>query len=359
MSIVTWLLVLQIPVFIGWSCYVKWQATEKKAANALFWFAMSMAASATYLLVVRFASGTTWHPLVFLPLNLAFLSLYLYIRYWQTVIPGIFTRQTTAIFLVLLGIEGATALLPVGAWWYTAEFSGKMVHFAFNIKKAMLLLFGLSAFWVWRSLFKSLRKLQNLHPYQSLAEALFHQLRWSFLLLPIVLLPPLAGALGYQGYAFYSLQGSLSLLVVGWMMQLQLSQINAQLVNFNISNAKSTSGTQHFQAFLDYVRQPAVLFQPTLRLQEVAQALALSPNYLSTIINTHIEGGFVEVINQHRIAALQEKFRRGEHLQKTIGALAEEVGFASKSGFQSVFRKQTGCSPSVWIKQHLAENGKE
>lgn len=348
------LLSLQIPVLLTWAFAVYGQASDKKSSQALLWFACSMASASTYLLVVRFASGTPWHPLVFLPLNLAFLPLYLFFRYCRQLFPTAISAKWTRILGIMVLLELASSLLPFGAWWYSGNFNSDMVHFAFNIKRGILLLFAPVAAWSCNTVYRQFKTMGRQVSLAEKFELFFPQWGWALLLIPLGLLPPLATSLGYRGYAFYEAQGGLSLLVVAYLLYRHLRLIDPCLQQQAGFKNPLLATQQHFDAFLAYVQQPEVLFQPGLRLQEVAAALELSPNYLSTIVNAHTAGGFVDHINQCRVDALLEKFKAGEHRHKTISALAEEVGFGSKSAFQAVFRKQTGLTPSAWIQNHLS-----
>lgn len=116
MNGLTVLLSLQIPVLFTWVFAVYHKASDKKSAQALLWFACSMAGASTYLLVVRFASGTLWHPLVFLPLNLAFLPLYLFFRYGRQLFPTAISAKWMRLLGIVVLLELASSLLPFGAW---------------------------------------------------------------------------------------------------------------------------------------------------------------------------------------------------------------------------------------------------
>lgn len=345
---------LQIPLFIAWAVMVYHRSVEKRAALYMLWFALSMASASTYLLVVRFASGTPWHPLVFLPLNLAFLPLFLFFRYARQLFPAAIAAGWHRLLGILVLLELASSLLPFGAWWYSGNFDSDMVRFAFDIKRGILLLFATVAVWSCKTVYRNFKIIRQQADMTASLRLFKPQWWWALGLIPLGLLPPLATSFGYRGYAFYEIQGGLSLIVVAYLLYRHLNKIDPVLKEHALHKGTSSSSQQHFEAFLAYIRQPAVLFQSGLRLQDVAAALDLSPNYLSTIVNAHTTGGFVDHVNQCRVEALLQKFKAGEHQHKTISALAEEVGFGSKSAFQTAFRKQTGLTPSAWIQKHLS-----
>lgn len=316
------------------------------------WFALSMACSAAYLLLVRFTTQTEWHPAIFLPLNLAFLPLYVFVFYWRSLSVELVQHRWLKALMWLLLFELATTLLPLGAWWYTANFDSSMVAFAFSIKRSVLVIFGLISPIIWILLYQGLKRFKQKDENIALSKLLQSQLWLAVSLVPLGLLPPLASLFGHSGYTFYEVQGGLSGVVVALMLANHRRRIDPLLRSLQHEKEQSGPHNQHFQAFVAYVNRPEILFQPALRLNEVAATLGLSPNYLSSIINAQLPGGFVEYINSCRVNALLDKFRAGEHRSKRISALAEEVGFGSKSSFQAVFRKTTGLTPSAWLEAH-------
>jgi AraC-like DNA-binding protein len=346
------LLLLQLPLLVAWALFVGYRSTEKQAGRAIMWFALSMVCSAAYLLLVRFTSHTHWHPAIFLPLNLAFLPLYAFVFYWRSIAVELVHHHWTKVLFWFLLLELSTTLLPLGAWGYTANFDSSMVAFAFNIKKSVLVIFGLVSPIVWMLLYRGLQRFKQKDENSTLSKMLNTQLWLSLSLVPLGLLPPVATVFGYSGYTFYEVQGGLSGFVVAFMLVNHHRCIDPLLRALQNEKEQSGPHNQHFQAFVAYVNRPEILFQPALRLNEVAASLDLSPNYLSSIINAQVPGGFVEYINGCRVNALLDKFRAGEHQSKRISALAEEVGFGSKSNFQAVFRKTTGLTPSAWLEAH-------
>jgi AraC-like DNA-binding protein len=88
-----------------------------------------------------------------------------------------------------------------------------------------------------------------------------------------------------------------------------------------------------------------------LTLQKLSELLAVSPHHLSQIINEKKNQNFFDFINSYRIEEAKNLLidKRGELL--TILAIAEEVGFNSKSAFNIAFKKYTSLTPSQFKKQ--------
>lgn len=89
---------------------------------------------------------------------------------------------------------------------------------------------------------------------------------------------------------------------------------------------------------------------PNLTLTDVAEKLKTPPKQVSQIVNQGFQLNFNDFVNQYRTEAILEKFQHGDHLQKTLLALALECGFNSKSTFNRAFKKSTGLSPQHYLK---------
>ena len=85
-------------------------------------------------------------------------------------------------------------------------------------------------------------------------------------------------------------------------------------------------------------------------IQELASELDIHPNYLSQIINEKEGKSFYDFVNAFRLEAFKEMVENQEHKQLTLLALAYECGFNSKSSFNRYFKKQTGQTPSEFVK---------
>ncbi len=86
---------------------------------------------------------------------------------------------------------------------------------------------------------------------------------------------------------------------------------------------------------------------PKLKLSELAEKVAVSPNHLSQIINQYEKTNFHSFVNKYRI----EEFIKRASANKNYSLLSHALdsGFNSKSSFNSVFKKQKGTTPSSYL----------
>ncbi len=93
-----------------------------------------------------------------------------------------------------------------------------------------------------------------------------------------------------------------------------------------------------------------------LTLQKLAEVVDISPQHLSQVINERMNQNFFDFINGFRIKEAKRLLvdPKGELL--TILAVAEEVGFNSKSSFNTAFKKITGMTPTEYKKSVSLNN---
>lgn len=91
-----------------------------------------------------------------------------------------------------------------------------------------------------------------------------------------------------------------------------------------------------------------------LKLSELAEAIAITPHKLSSLLNDHYRLNFVDFINTYRINSIKGQMTLPQNMQHfTIEALAYEAGFSSRSAFYAAFKKITGTSPVEFAKNLL------
>ena len=81
-------------------------------------------------------------------------------------------------------------------------------------------------------------------------------------------------------------------------------------------------------------------------LLKLANALGQSTNHVSQVINTEMKHNFHDMVNTYRIEVAKKLLQNRTKNQKSILEIAFEVGFASKSTFNLIFKKHTGLTPS-------------
>ncbi len=92
-----------------------------------------------------------------------------------------------------------------------------------------------------------------------------------------------------------------------------------------------------------------VFLKNDLRLQELAQKLAISSHHLSQLINEHYGCSFYDFINRNRIH--ESKILIQSHPEKNLLQIAFDAGFNNKTSFVNAFKKFENKTPSVYRKE--------
>jgi len=87
-----------------------------------------------------------------------------------------------------------------------------------------------------------------------------------------------------------------------------------------------------------------------LTLQKMAQKMSIPANHLSQIVNERFGQTFSDFINAYRVEEAKKRLLDPKLKHYTVQAIAEDVGFNTKSSFNAVFKKHTSMTPSQFRK---------
>jgi AraC-like DNA-binding protein len=123
---------------------------------------------------------------------------------------------------------------------------------------------------------------------------------------------------------------------------------------------KSTLTPERSERYLDRLLNLMNHEQPfkdgDLTIQKLAEKLSIPSHHLSQTINERLGQSFSDFINSYRVEDAKKKLLDPAFSHLSVLGIAEEVGFNSKSSFNSVFKKHTNMTPSEFRNQN---NGAE
>ena len=102
---------------------------------------------------------------------------------------------------------------------------------------------------------------------------------------------------------------------------------------------------------MEHIAANKPYLDPDLSLRELARQIDIHPNHLSWMLNQHLGMNFNVFINNYRIETFKSIARAEENKKLTIEGMAYESGFNSKTVFNTYFKKETGFTPSQYLKQ--------
>jgi len=104
------------------------------------------------------------------------------------------------------------------------------------------------------------------------------------------------------------------------------------------------------QSLIRVLENDKVFLEPDITLNSLADRLEIPAPHLSQIVNERLNQTFSDLINSYRVQEVKRRFADPACRHYSLLAIAEEVGFRSKSSFNTVFKKHTRMTPSVYRK---------
>lgn len=110
------------------------------------------------------------------------------------------------------------------------------------------------------------------------------------------------------------------------------------------------------EKLLEYMRIQKPFLNPELTLNRVAEDLGISPKYLSQIINEKLNRNFFDFVNGYRIDEAKKRLVESNGNRVTVLEILYDVGFNSKSSFNSAFKKHTCLTPREFKRRNQPQN---
>ena len=129
-------------------------------------------------------------------------------------------------------------------------------------------------------------------------------------------------------------------------------RIKKQKMKYSTTSISDERMEESLAALTDLMEIEKVYLDPDLTLQKLAKQLRIHYNHLSRIINERFGMSFKNYINRYRIEEAKIRLADPAEKDRNIQDIMLDVGFYSKSTFNTAFRKFTGMSPSTFRKKH-------
>lgn len=129
-----------------------------------------------------------------------------------------------------------------------------------------------------------------------------------------------------------------------------LEQENASASRYASSALQETEKKKILDTLLHHMNNKRPYLEPELSLEQLARQLSVKPRALSQVINEMTGQNFFDFINTYRIEEAKRLLCDKSDPKTTVLEILYEVGFNSKSSFNTIFKKQTGLTPSEFKK---------
>ncbi|MEN2487413.1 helix-turn-helix transcriptional regulator [Flavobacterium sp. B11] len=106
--------------------------------------------------------------------------------------------------------------------------------------------------------------------------------------------------------------------------------------------------TNQILALKHYMTEKEPFLDPSLTIQELSNQIEIPVRDLSVLINQHMDQHFFDFVNEYRIQKAMEILKNPSKKDLTVLEILYEVGFNSKSSFNTSFKKYTNLTPTAY-----------
>ncbi|MDQ0592830.1 AraC-like DNA-binding protein [Chryseobacterium ginsenosidimutans] len=110
---------------------------------------------------------------------------------------------------------------------------------------------------------------------------------------------------------------------------------------------------KQIESLKDFMIEKEPYLDSSLTIQDLSEQVKIPVKDLSTLINLYMDKHFFDFVNEYRIEKAMNILKDSSQKELTILEILYEVGFNSKSSFNTSFKKYTGKTPTDYRKQAL------
>jgi AraC-like DNA-binding protein len=111
-----------------------------------------------------------------------------------------------------------------------------------------------------------------------------------------------------------------------------------------------TKAQQQIALLKKYMQEEKPFLNPSLTIRSLALDMKISMRELSVLINQNLNQHFFDFVNEYRIKEAMKILKNPAKKEFTVLEILYEVGFNSKSSFNTAFKKHSGFTPTQFRK---------
>jgi len=120
----------------------------------------------------------------------------------------------------------------------------------------------------------------------------------------------------------------------------------------NLSLKSDSENNELVEHVNKYMKEKEPFLDAALTLHTLAKETDISSRELSILINHHLNKHFFDFVNEYRIEKAMELLTSPDRKDYTVLEILYEVGFNSKSSFNTAFKKHTSLTPTEYRKKY-------
>ena len=177
----------------------------------------------------------------------------------------------------------------------------------------------------------SIEFINNVFVYFKLGSSILEESTISYYFLLIV-------ALLFYFMTFYLINSSDNLLLKKATIKYKNSKLSSDQIN------------EYKSSLIHLMEVEKLYIDKKLTIDSVSRQIEIPKQYISEILNVHMHTNFHDFVNGYRVKAFIHCIKNKQFEQYSLLGIAYEVGFNSKSSFNSIFKKFKGLTPSQFQK---------
>lgn len=130
----------------------------------------------------------------------------------------------------------------------------------------------------------------------------------------------------------------------------------SEVKTYRNSSLKDSTAKDHINRLLSFMEEEKPYLDSNLTIEDLANSLRISRHHLTEVINKHLNKNFYEFVNGFRLKEVKRLLIDPSKKHITIVGIAFEAGFSSKTTFNTLFRKETGLTPSAFRKTVISDS---
>jgi len=119
---------------------------------------------------------------------------------------------------------------------------------------------------------------------------------------------------------------------------------------YKTSSLSKSKADVYKREFLRLMDKEKLFTNSNITVNQVAQKMGIPRQHLSEVLNVYLKSNFQDYMNKYRAEEFVECLKDGKFNNYSIMGIANEVGFKSKSSFNTTFKKIYGVTPSEFKK---------
>ena len=148
--------------------------------------------------------------------------------------------------------------------------------------------------------------------------------------------------------AVYSFYGIKQPVIFGEVFQVGKIIERKETEKYSRSGLKDTQAEKYLGKLLSYMETNKPFLDGDLTIHDLSAKTGIARHHITQVLNEKYKRNFFTFINEYRVKEVMQRFSDPKFNNYTILAIAMDSGFNSKTTFNSIFKGQTGQTPSEY-----------